>query len=166
MESTQQDTTFQDTFEMSTTPTTPTVSVRLLKKTDYYKGFLDVLKQLTPVHSPSYNEFCQRLDTILEKNPSAEIYVIELQGEIVATGKIMIEMKLHNYFTNMGHIEDVVVRADQRGNGVGKVLIKFLRNRAKELRCYKVVLDCGRENVEFYQKCGFKKKGQEMVAYF
>jgi glucosamine-phosphate N-acetyltransferase len=37
---------------------------------------------------------------------------------------------------------------------------------AKEIGCYKVILDCSPENEGFYQKCGYEKAGTEMSLYF
>lgn len=36
-------------------------------------------------------------------------------------------------------------------------------DQAKEVGCYKVILDCSEDNVNFYQKCGFTKKEVQMV---
>ncbi len=40
------------------------------------------------------------------------------------------------------------------GQGLGARLIKGLVALARSLGCYKTILDCSRENVGFYQKCG------------
>jgi glucosamine-phosphate N-acetyltransferase len=141
------------------------MEIRLLSKNDYYKGYLSVLNQLTPVHDCSFEEFCNRFDIQTKHNPNSETYVLEIDKKIVATGKILIELKMHNNFSNMGHIEDIVVDKYHRGKGYGKLITEYLKNRSLESGCYKVVLSCTQNNVNFYEKCGFKKKGCEMVVY-
>jgi glucosamine-phosphate N-acetyltransferase len=140
------------------------MNIRLLSSDDYYREYLPLLNQLTPTHTPTYSEFCARLKIM--ESQRAEIYVIEHNNQIIATGKLIIEYKLHNNFTNMGHIEDLVVHNEFRGKGLGKLITDFLHLRAKELMCYKVILNCSTENVEFYKKCGFKQKGVEMAMYY
>jgi len=142
------------------------MSIRLLENNDYYKGYLELLGQLTPTHNATFSEFCDRLNKMKIHNPNADIYVIEYNDKIVATGKILIEMKMHNNFTNMGHIEDVVVDSGVRGKGFGKMLMEHLQNCGKNEGCYKIILDCSAYNTKFYEKCGFKIKGSEMVIYF
>lgn len=42
-------------------------------------------------------------------------------------------------------------------------LINALADAAKELGCYKVILDCSEANAPFYAKCGFTRKEVQMV---
>ena len=35
----------------------------------------------------------------------------------------------------------------------------------RALGCYKVMLDCSRDNVDFYKRCGFKEKEVQMAIY-
>ena len=37
---------------------------------------------------------------------------------------------------------------------------------AQEQQCYKVILDCEPEKLDFYQKCHLEKKGFQMAKYF
>lgn len=37
---------------------------------------------------------------------------------------------------------------------------------AKEIGCYKVILDCSEGNVGFYERCGLVRKEVQMVKYF
>jgi glucosamine-phosphate N-acetyltransferase len=49
---------------------------------------------------------------------------------------------------------------------LGKLLIAALDTVAKEVGCYKCILDCDPRNTGFYEKCGYEKSGQEMSHYF
>ena len=52
-----------------------------------------------------------------------------------------------------------------RGMGLGKKLISFLLNIAENKKCYKTILNCKKEYITFYEKCGLKHNGVEMVKY-
>lgn len=141
--------------------------IRPLELNDYYNGFLELLDQLTPTSKCNFDEFSCQFDKMTQLNPLAWVYVmIHRSGTVVATAKLFLELKYHNNFAVMGHIEDVVVHPMYRGSGYGKKIMDFVRNEAVVTHnCYKVVLDCSDANVAFYEKCGFKRKGNEMVVY-
>ena len=45
---------------------------------------------------------------------------------------------------------------------LGKTLIDYLVNVARQKGVYKVILNCSKTNVEFYEKCGFHNSNVEM----
>ncbi|KAI5056042.1 hypothetical protein GOP47_0029563 [Adiantum capillus-veneris] len=113
--------------------------VRPLALSDYCKGFLDLLKQLTTVGEISSHEFAQRFEEIINAESSPySIAVVEAQGHIVASGTLLIEKKFIHHCGSVGHIEDVVVDAGMRGHRLGQRIINFLTARAREAGCYKV----------------------------
>ena len=136
-----------------------------IDKTDYHRGYLQLLEELTVVESEkiSYKDFCDNLPNI-----NSRIFVIRnlSADKIVATGSIFIENKIIHRFGKVGHIEDIVVDPQYRKMGFGKKIVQHLVNIAKENGCYKVILDCENKYEGFYNKCGFKCKGIEMVKYF
>ena len=87
-------------------------------------------------------------------------------GIVVGTATLFIEKKFLRSSGIAGHIEDVVVRVDYRGQKIGKMLILNLTEAAQNSGCYKVILDCDNEKASFYEKCGFSKKGIQMAKYF
>ena len=72
---------------------------------------------------------------------------------------------LRNY-GRVGHIEDIVVDKKLRGYGLGSIIVKHLVDISESLNCYKCILDCSEENIKFYEKCGFLRKGVQMGIYF
>lgn len=132
---------------------------RRLELNDYYKGFFELLNELTPVGEYNYELFVKYFNGI------DNTYVIEKNNLIIATGKILIEQKLHNNFSKMGHIEDIVVKREYRKLGFGKYLIKKLVKIGNENNCYKIVLNCNDINKKFYLDCDFICKGIEMCIY-
>ena len=137
--------------------------IRTLVSGDYYRGFIELLGQLTtvgPITKAQFEEQLERIKSI--KN----VYVIEDRERIIATATLLLEPKFIHLCGTVGHIEDVVVDNKYRGRGLGLMLTRYLVEQAKEAGCYKVILDCAQHNVPFYEKCGFKLKEVEMVQYF
>lgn len=97
---------------------------------------------------------------IFENLPFKDIYCVKKDNKLIATAKLLIEPKLYD---NMGHIEDVVVDEKYRGNGYGKLLVRYLIKRSEELGCYKTVLNCNEKLIEFYERCGMNAVGYQMV---
>ena len=62
-----------------------------------------------------------------------------------------------------GIIEDVVVKENQRGKGIGKLLVKNLIEKAKKNNCDKIILSSSEKNHKFYEKLGFQKNEFEMI---
>ena len=88
------------------------------------------------------------------------IYVgCNLDGNIVGCATLIIENKIIHNGSKVGHIEDVVVDINHRNLGIGKLLIDHCVSVAKNVGCYKVILDCDPENALFYERCGFKING-------
>ena len=134
--------------------------IRLLNKNDYNKYYI----LINDFQETSFlkEDFYNMLDKI-EKN--TEIWVIEYNNELVATGTILYEYKFIHNISLYGHIEDICVSSRFRGGGYGLILMNYLVKRSKERKCYKIILDC-KENLEyFYNKSGFKKNGLQMVIY-
>lgn len=54
-----------------------------------------------------------------------------------------------------GFIEEVAVKEQYRGRGIGKMLVEKALKKAQEIGCYKVVLSCFPQRIKFYERCGF-----------
>jgi len=136
---------------------------RKLKASDYYKGYLSLLEQLTVVdkNKITYDMF----EKIINKMNSS-IYVIESKGQIVTSGTLVIEDKIIHGISKVGHIEDIIVDKNYRGHGLGKKIVDKLVEISKENGCYKTILNCSNDMVAFYEKNGFKQKNVEMSYYF
>ena len=90
-----------------------------------------------------------------EDNEYHQTFVYEDEGRVVGTATVLIEHKLLHYGSRVGHIEDVVVDRNTRKSGIGKELIKACVDFCRYNKCYKAILDCSKENIPFYEKCGF-----------
>ena len=133
---------------------------------DYYQYFT-LLKQLTDINPDGImqSDFVQHLK-IIRSNPFHKIIIAKYKGNIIGSITLLIEPKFIHDLSYVAHIEDVVVHSECRGVGIGKHMIMKAVEVSKEYGCYKVILDCSDECVDFYNKCGFKVKEHHMALYF
>ncbi|PNH12865.1 Glucosamine 6-phosphate N-acetyltransferase [Tetrabaena socialis] len=136
---------------------------RQLHASDYDKGFLEVLAHLTTVGEVSRETFEEQLKR-MDAAGGYRTVVVEDEGRVVATASMVVELKFIHACGKVGHIEDVVVDPAHRGKNLGLVLVGALVDAAREMGCYKVILDCAEANVAFYEKCGLTRKEVQMVG--
>ena len=77
-----------------------------------------------------------------------------------------IEQKLIHGGKCVAHIEDLVVDKENRNSGIAKILLDYVKIIAKDNNCYKIILDCTRELIPFYEKSEFKEHEIQMSLYF
>lgn len=137
------------------------MNIRKLTENDY-NNYLVLINEF---RSTNFNEnkFKQILN--INKNNS-DIWVIEKDDELIATGTIIYEHKFIRNICKLAHIEDICVLNKFRGKGYGKILIDYLIEESKKNNCYKITLYCEEEIENFYNKSNFKKKGIQMAIYF
>lgn len=128
----------------------------------YDTNYLWLLFQLTVLEPDKMDKvrFCDFVD-----NLSAEhmVRVVKCDTKIVGTYTVLKESKLIHNYGKVAHIEDVVVDCSMRGTGLGKVMMQQAIRECDD--CYKVILDCSEENVPFYEKTEFRRKGVQMALY-
>ena len=140
---------------------------RKIEKSDFDKNYVQLLQHLTIVNPEEIN--ATTINTFIENlGNNHRIYVLEDTDThiIIGTITLLIEDKIIHNMGKVAHIEDVVVDPNYRGANLGKSLIQHVTDIAHESNCYKIILDCGEHNEEFYKKCEFQRKGIQMARYF
>jgi glucosamine-phosphate N-acetyltransferase len=140
---------------------------RKIEKSDFYKNYVELLQHLTIVNPEEVN--MNQFNTFIENlSDNHTIYVLEDIDNhiIIGTITLLIEAKIIHNMGKVAHIEDVVVDPNYREQKLGKSLVKKATDIAHESNCYKIILDCGEHNEEFYKKCEFQRKGLQMARYF
>ncbi len=134
---------------------------RMLSKNDYEEYF----QLINEFRSTNYTK--EQFIYFLEENEykNINIWVIEVNKEIIASGTILYETKLIHNISLYAHIEDIIVSSKYRKNGYGLILLNELVDICKKNNSYKILLDCQEELIKFYEKTGFKKNGSQMVIY-
>lgn len=135
----------------STSLISPTVSaalpegyiIRPLQRSDYTRGFLDVLRVLTTVGDITAEAWDKRYDWMEQR--SGEYFVLCVVdtsrpegNSIVGTGTVLVERKFIHELGMVGHIEDIAVAKDQQGKKLGLRIIQALDFVAESVGCYKV----------------------------
>ena len=78
---------------------------------------------------------------------------------------VLIEQKLIHNGSCVVHIEDLVVDKDHQNKGIATDLIKFCFDKIKSVNYYKIILDCKKEMIPFYEKFHFEEKNIQMAKY-
>ena len=140
---------------------------RKIEKDDFNKYYLQLLQHLSIIQPneisiQQFNHFVENLTT------NHSIFIIEdtSSQSIIGSITLLIEDKIIHNMGKVGHIEDVVVHPAYRGQQLGKILVEKVIEIAKQMNCYKVILDCQDKNKVFYEKCCFEHKGNQMSKYF
>ena len=139
----------------------PEIIIREIEEDDLEKGFLETLDFLRNASNLDKNKAKEILKKI-KQNPDHIIYVAIDNKKIVGSTTLLIEQKFIHDGGLVGHIEDVVVRKDYEGKGIGIKLVTSLLERAKEKNCYKTILDCKDDVKQFYERIGFKRESNGM----
>ena len=143
------------------------VIIREIEYDDLDKGFLEVLENLL---SPNLDNTSAK--NILRKiisNPLHKIFVAhdELNNKIVGTITLFIEPKFINKGMQVGYIEDVSVRKEYEGLGIGSKLVTYATTYAISREgCRKVLLYCSEKTKPFYEKLGYQLANDTFIMKF
>ena len=137
--------------------------IRSLRKSDADKGYLKVLSVLTDTPQIEPVKWNYIIDEV-SNNPDLTILVAidNDNGKIIGCATLLCEQKIIHGGASIGHIEDVVTVSEYQHKGIASSLIKALIERAKERKCYKVILSCDKDTIPFYERLGFRTNETEM----
>jgi len=139
------------------------LDLRLIEPHDYYKGFLELLTEIGPVEPIDIIQFTTYVVNL--HNNYKQIWVVEDKRYDIIIGSITLILE-NNLFNKMGkycRIEDLVVHDGIRKCGLGRTLVNHILKIAREISCFRVVLNCNEKNINFYENCGFKHDKVEMT---
>ena len=95
-------------------------------------------------------------NSLFGQNKYAEVVIAEFEGK--PAGQVLF---FHNFSSFKGrsgiYIEDIYVRPQYRGNGIGKALLNHIKELAKKRNCGRVewvVLNWNKSAINFYEKIG------------
>ena len=139
----------------------PEIEIREIKENDLENGFLETLDFLRKTSDLDKNKAKEILEKI-KQNSNQIIQVAIDDKKIVGCITLLIEQKFIHDGGLVGHIEDVVVRKDYEGKGIGMKLVTSMLEYAKRKNCYKTILDCKDDVKQFYERIGFKHESNGM----
>lgn len=93
-------------------------------------------------------------------SPEHRLIVVEAGGEIVGTLQISFIPGLPRFGMKRGLLENVHIRTDQRGNGLGTTMVTWAVERCREAGCGMVQLTSTKVRNDahrFYRRLGFSQ---------
>ncbi|KAL2713543.1 putative glucosamine 6-phosphate N-acetyltransferase [Vespula squamosa] len=146
-------------LERLTLPHVEGLLLRPLRSTDYDKGFLELLAQLTEVGKINKEQFLNKFQSM--KNAGI-YYIIVIEDihstKVIGSATLISEQKFIHNCALRGRLEDVVINNNYRGKHLGKLLVNVILQLARYLHCYKISLDCRDNLIPFYESLGFKRE--------
>ena len=138
-----------------------TPTVRELRREDLQNGFLASLDSLRQSSSMDAAK-AERIFEGIDADPNHIIAVAELGGRVVGTATLLIEPKFIHDGGLVGHVEDAAVDRGFQGIGIGRKILEYLLERARERGCYKTITNCDDKIRGFNEKVGFKMAAHAM----
>ena len=139
----------------------PEIEIREIRENYLENGFLETLDFLRKASDLDKSKAKEILEKI-KQNSNQIIQVAIDDKKIVGCITLLIEQKFIHDGGLVGHIEDVVVRKDYEGKGIGMKLVTSMLEYAKRKNCYKTILDCKDDVKQFYERIGFKHESNGM----
>lgn len=137
-------------------PGEPWMKVRPLRESDYDKGFLQLLGQLTAVGNVSRIDFLRKFDQMKVKGDYFVTVIEDTRNQsIIGAATLVIEHKFIHDCGLKARLEDVVVNDTYRGKQLGKLITVTVTLLAQQLGCYKMCLECKDKLIPFYSSLGY-----------
>ncbi|XP_062573087.1 glucosamine 6-phosphate N-acetyltransferase-like [Saccostrea cucullata] len=147
----------------------PNLVVRPLQRSDYNKGYMDLLLSALYIRDEgiSQQEFEERWDKMKASGGSYYITVIEDTStqKIVGNAVLHVEFKFLQPSVKRGRLEDIAVLKEYRGRQLGKLLMDVTTILCKKVGCFRVSLHCKDYFVPLYQKFRFYIDDAENIMW-
>ena len=125
------------------------INIRNIKSSDFYNYKQHINSNI------SKDYFDNFISSVL--NDNHHILVIEVNNQIIGSGTLLIEEKMTYGGCKMGHIENVLIDDNMRGNKYGTFIVNELIKIADNHKCYRIDLICTEQLIPFYKNVGFDK---------
>ncbi len=119
----------------------------------------------TTLSDPRYRAAFDAIDA----DPNQRLIVAEKDGEVVGTLQITFIPGLTRFGATRGLLENVHIRADQRGNGLGSRMVEWAIEQCRDAGCAMVQLTSNKLRLDahrFYKKLGFEQSHEGFKLYF
>ena len=140
--------------------------LRNIERNDYYKNYIVLAQELSKskIKDKGFLFFKNIIEKIKD-NPYHYIFVIEDNNLIIGAITVLIEQKIIRDFGKVCHIEDLIIKKEFRNKKLSSKLINYCIEFSKKNNCYKIILNCKNNLINYYKKFGFENINQEMCIY-
>ena len=133
----------------------------------YMKELIDLLQDISNF-KPNNSEYKSIYDSFIAQNDVIGVVALVKHNKfsnerVVGFGSLHMSKRIRGGV--IGFIEDVAVNENFRKKGIGELIIKELMDKAREKKCFKLVLQCKEVTKTFYQKIGFTQSGNSMSIF-
>ncbi|MHA1843086.1 MAG: GNAT family N-acetyltransferase [Promethearchaeota archaeon] len=130
------------------------ITIRELNLSDLEKGFLATIRGINPIPL-TIKKAKKYYFKIKNECPNTLIFVaLNDKDEVIGMVTLIIDQKFGG---KIARLEDVVTREDYRNLGISTALQEHVIEEAKKLKCYKIILNCKPNLINFYKKRGFQE---------
>ncbi|HEY41008.1 MAG TPA: GNAT family N-acetyltransferase [Dehalococcoidia bacterium] len=101
--------------------------------------------------------------------PGHELIVAEEDGEVIGTMVLLIVPNLSHHGLPWAVVENVVTDRRFQRKGIGRLMMEYAINRAREAGCYKLQLASSKTREDahrFYESLGFEASAHGFRLYF
>ena len=141
--------------------------IRQANETDLPK-IIDLLREMDGEDGLASDE-SRAIWTNIYEYPYYKIFVIEDRELLIGTCSLVIIDNLGHLGAKLAVAENMIIRQEFRGQGIGNQLMQFVMARAKEEKCYKLMLSSNKKRTlahNFYEKLGFEPHGISFITNF
>ena len=133
------------------------INFEKLKK-KHLKEVINLVSQLSD-YKPTENKLLDIWKNFYKQKNTLSIVAME-KKKIIGYGFISLNQTIRG--GRIAYIEDIVCDRNYRKKGIGKSIMEHLFNFAKDNKCYKIVLQCNKDKISFYEKCGYELHNYNM----
>lgn len=106
----------------------------------------------------------------IDSDDNQELIVLENENkDVIGTLQLTFIQYLSYVGKSRAQIENVFIRKDKRGLGIGKTMFEWAINRAKEKNAHLIQLTSDKQRpraIKFYENLGFKATHEGMKLHF
>jgi L-amino acid N-acyltransferase YncA len=138
---------------------------RLLK---LYSELVITFSEIEKKHIRTYEDF-QKCFAQINSIEGHYLLVVENEGKIVGTATLLIIPSLSHNACPWAVVENVIVSSNYRGQNLGRQLMEYIINQARDAGCYKIILSSNKKRKDshrFYQSLGFEASSEGFNLYF
>ena len=119
-------------------------------------------------HAPTLDDY-RRIYEQTSIMPGHEFIVAEEEGEVIGTMVLLIVPNLSHHGLPWAVVENVVTDQRCQRQGIGRSMMEYAIDRAREAGCYKLQLASSKTRHEahrFYENLGFEASAHGFRLYF
>lgn len=112
-----------------------------------------------PQEDEDIEEFSNLVTKYILSDPTKKLIVAEYDNKIVGMASMILLSRLNRKSLEL-YIPELIVQKDHQNKGIGKKIMEFGIDFAKQHKCHRIRLESGNQRIDshqFYKKLGFEQ---------